>query len=41
MILAELLTTTVVDDSGRAEDSFQTMVFDDSGHEIRINKATT
>ena len=38
MILAELLTTTVVDDSGRAEDSFQTMVFDDSGHEIRINK---
>ena len=38
MILAELLTTTVVDDSGRAEDSFQTMLFDDSGHEIRINK---
>src|SRR5258707_2374203 len=38
MILAELLTTTVVDDSGKAEDSFQTMLFDDSGHEIRINK---
>jgi hypothetical protein len=38
MILAELLTTTVVDDSGRAEDSFQTMLFDDSGREIRINK---
>jgi len=38
MILAELLTTTVVDDSGRAEDSFQTMLFDDSGHELRINK---
>jgi dipeptidyl aminopeptidase/acylaminoacyl peptidase len=38
MILAELLTTTVVDDSGRAEDSFQTMLFDDSGREVRINK---
>lgn len=38
LIAAELLTTTVVDDSGRAEDSFQTMLFDDSGHEIRINK---
>jgi len=38
MILAELLTTTVVDDSGKAEDSFQTMLFDDSGHEIRVNK---
>jgi hypothetical protein len=38
MILAELLTTTVVDDSGKAEDSFQTMLFDDSGREIRINK---
>jgi Tol biopolymer transport system component len=38
MILAELLTTTVLDDSGRSEDSFQTMLFDDSGREIRINK---
>jgi Tol biopolymer transport system component len=38
MILAELLTTTVVDDSGKTEDSFQTLLFDDSGHEIRINK---
>jgi dipeptidyl aminopeptidase/acylaminoacyl peptidase len=38
MILAELLNTTVVDDSGRAEDSSQTMLFDDSGHEIRVNK---
>src|SRR5712692_5931008 len=38
MILAELLTTTVVDDSGKAEDSFQTMLFDDSGREIRVNK---
>jgi dipeptidyl aminopeptidase/acylaminoacyl peptidase len=38
MILAELLNTTVVDDSGHAEDSFQTMLFDDSGHEIRVNK---
>ncbi len=38
MIAAELLTTTVVDDSGKAEDSFQTLLFDDSGREIRINK---
>jgi len=38
MILAEFLTTTVVDDSGRAEDSFQTLLFDDSGREVHINK---
>jgi hypothetical protein len=38
MILAELLTTTVVDDSGKTEDSFQTMLFDDAGHEIHIAK---
>jgi dipeptidyl aminopeptidase/acylaminoacyl peptidase len=38
-ILAQLLTTTVVDDSGKTEDSFQTMLLDDSGHEIRINKS--
>jgi dipeptidyl aminopeptidase/acylaminoacyl peptidase len=37
-ILAELLTTTVLDDAGKTEDSFQTLVLDDSGHEIRINK---
>jgi WD40 repeat protein len=37
-ILAQLLTTTVVDDSGKTEDSFQTLLLDDSGHEIRINK---
>jgi len=37
-ILAELFTTTVLDDSGKTEDSFQTMVYDDSGHEIHINK---
>jgi len=37
-ILAQLLTTTVVDDTGKTEDSFQTMLLDDSGHEIRINK---
>jgi hypothetical protein len=36
MILAEFLTTTVVDDSGRAEDSFMTLVLEDSGKEIRI-----
>ena len=38
MILAELLTTTVVDDSGKTQDSFQTLVLDDSGKEIRIAK---
>jgi hypothetical protein len=38
MILAELLTTTVVDDTGKAEDSFQTLILDDSGHEIRVAK---
>jgi hypothetical protein len=38
MILAELFTTTVVDDSGRTQDSFQTLLLDDSGKEIRIAK---
>jgi dipeptidyl aminopeptidase/acylaminoacyl peptidase len=38
MILAELLTTTVVDDSGKTQDSFQTLVLDDGGREIRIAK---
>ncbi len=38
LILAQLLTTTVVDDSGKAEDSFMTLLLDDSGHEIRIAK---
>jgi len=37
-LLAELFTTTVLDDSGKTEDSFQTMVYDDSGRETRINK---
>jgi dipeptidyl aminopeptidase/acylaminoacyl peptidase len=37
-ILAQLLTTTVLDDTGKTEDSFQTLLLDDSGHEIRINK---
>jgi hypothetical protein len=38
LILAGLLTTTVVDESGKAEDSFLTLVFDDGGHEVRIDK---
>jgi WD40 repeat protein len=38
MILAGLLTTTVVDDSGKTEDSFMTLLLDDSGREIRIAK---
>jgi hypothetical protein len=35
-ILANLLTTTVVDDSGKTQDSFMTLVLEDSGKEIRI-----
>jgi hypothetical protein len=38
LILAQLLTTTVVDESGKTEDSFMTLLLDDSGHEIRIAK---
>jgi dipeptidyl aminopeptidase/acylaminoacyl peptidase len=38
MILVQLFTTTVVDDTGKAEDSFQTLLLDDSGREIHINK---
>jgi hypothetical protein len=38
IILAELLTTTVVDDSGKAEDSFQTLLLEDSGKEIHVAK---
>jgi hypothetical protein len=38
MLLAGLFTTTVLDDSGRTEDSFMTLVLDDGGHEIRIAK---
>src|SRR5260370_8768377 len=30
-ILAQLLTTTLLDDSGKTEDSFHTIPFDDSG----------
>jgi len=38
MILAQLFTTTVVDDSGKTEDSSQTLLLEDSGKEIRIAK---
>jgi hypothetical protein len=38
LILAQLLTTTVVDESGKAEDSFMTLLLDDSGREIRVAK---
>ena len=37
-LLAQLPTATVVDDSGKTEDSFMTLVLDDNGHEIRIAK---
>jgi dipeptidyl aminopeptidase/acylaminoacyl peptidase len=37
-ILAQLLTTTVLDDSGKTQDSFQTLLLEDNGHELRIAK---
>ena len=37
-LLVQLLTTTVQDDSGNASNSVQTLLFDDSGHEVRIDK---
>jgi hypothetical protein len=38
MILAQLFTTTVVDENSRPEDSFNTLVLEDSGKEIRVGK---
>ena len=37
-ILAQLLTTTVTDNSGKAQDSIQTLLLDDTSHELRIAK---
>jgi hypothetical protein len=37
-LLVQLMTTTVQDDSGNATSSVQTLLFDDSGHELRIDK---
>jgi len=37
-LLVQLLTTTVEDESGNATNSVETLLFDDSGHEARINK---
>ncbi len=37
-LLVQLFVTTITDDSGTAVDSFQTLLFDDSGHEVRIAK---
>ncbi|HYL63104.1 MAG TPA: hypothetical protein VE077_10835 [Candidatus Methylomirabilis sp.] len=37
-ILAQLFTTTVVDNSGRTEDSFMTLALEDSGKEIHLGK---
>jgi hypothetical protein len=36
LILAQLFTTSVVDDSGKTEDAFMTVVLDDNGKEIRL-----
>jgi dipeptidyl aminopeptidase/acylaminoacyl peptidase len=38
IILARLLTTTVLDEAEKTEDSFETLLFDDSGHEVRVAK---
>ena len=38
IILAQFFTTTVVDDEAKAVDSFQTLLLDDSGHEVRVAK---
>lgn len=37
-LLVQLLTTSVEDESGNATNSVETLLFDDSGHEARINK---
>jgi dipeptidyl aminopeptidase/acylaminoacyl peptidase len=37
LILAQLFTTSVDDDSGKTQDAVMTLVLDDSGREIRIN----
>ena len=37
-LLVQLLITTVQDDSGGATNSVQTLLFDDSGHDLRIAK---
>jgi hypothetical protein len=38
MFIAELFTTAVVDDSGKTQDSSQTLLLEDNGKEIRIAK---
>jgi dipeptidyl aminopeptidase/acylaminoacyl peptidase len=35
-ILAQLFTTSVIDDTGKTEDAFMTLVLDDNGKEIRL-----
>lgn len=37
LLLAQLFTTKVIDDSGKTEDSPMTLVLDDNGKEVRIN----
>ena len=36
LILAQLFTTSVVDETGKTEDAFMTLVLDDNGKEIRL-----
>jgi len=38
MIVANLLASSVEEDSGRSNDSFMALLLDDSGHEIKIDK---
>ena len=37
-LLVQLLITTVEDESGNATNSVQTLLFDDSGHDVKIDK---
>lgn len=37
-LLAQLFTTSVIDESGRTQDSFVTLALEDSGKEIRLGK---
>ncbi|HXY24209.1 MAG TPA: hypothetical protein VEI73_06130 [Candidatus Acidoferrum sp.] len=38
IILVQLLTTTIDDEDSRGQDTFETLLLDDSGHEVRVAK---
>jgi hypothetical protein len=37
LVLARLFTTSVIDESGKTQDAYMTLVLDDSGKDVRIN----